>query len=141
MDNVKDYKAIQKSLKKKYPDQESMFASKWIDLMRLRKELWIVPEEEKPKEEKVKEKEKKEKPAEDHLYFYNSAIHVRTAENQDTILKKSILQIIRNETVVSMAGIIHDLEKRAYERSLDFDYNLVPEILEEFKDKGYITIT
>ena len=40
-----------------------------------------------------------------------------------------------------MAGIINHLERRAYERTLEFDYNLVPEILEEFKDKGYITKT
>jgi len=134
--NVKDYKNIQKTMKKKYPEQENMFSSKWIDTMRQRRELWIEPEA-----EESKEIVKKVEPAKDHLYFYNSVIHVRTAENQDTDLKKHILQIIRNETVVSIAGIINELEKRAYERTLEFDYNLVPEILEEFKDKSYITIT
>ncbi len=130
-----DNKNIQKIMKKKYPDQENMFALRWIETMHQRKKLWIVPETE------VKEAETKVKKAADHLYFYNSAIHVRTAENQDTDLKKHTLQIIRNETVVSMAGIINQLESRAYERTLDFDYNLVPEILDGFKDKGYITIT
>jgi len=131
-----DIKSIQKILKKKYPDQEDMFASKWIDTMRQRKGLWI-----KPETPESKEAVKKEKAAVDHLYFYNSSIHVRTAENQDTDLKKHILQIIRSETVVSMAGIINGLENRARERTLELDYNLVPEILEEFKGKGYITIT
>ena len=131
-----DNKNLQKIMKKKYPDQENMFSLNWIEVMRLRKGLWKKPEIEEAKEE-VKEK----KPKTDHLFFYNSAIHVRTAENQDTLIKKSILQIIRSETVVSIAGIINQLEHRAYERTLEFDYNLVPEILEEFKDKGYITIT
>lgn len=134
--DLKDYKNIQKTMKKNYPEQESMFSSKWIDTMRQRKELWIEPETEvKKAEDEVK------KIAKDHLYFYNSAIHVRTAENQDTDLKKHILQIIRSETVVSMAGIINGLENRARERTLEFDYNLIPEILEDFKDKGHITIT
>ena len=136
--NIKDYKDnknLQKIMKKKYPDQESMFSIKWLETMRQRKELWIEPEPE------VKEEEVQVKKTIDHLYFYNSAIHVRTAENQDTELKKHILQIVRSETVVSMAGIINQLESRAYERSLEFDYNLVPEILDDYKDKGYITIT
>jgi len=131
-----DNKSIQKIMKKKYPDQEEMFSSSWINIMRQRKGLWIDPEIEAAKTEV-----KKEKKVVDHLYFYNSAIHVRTAENQDSVIKKHILQIIRGETVVSMAGIINHLENRAYERTLEFDYNQVPEILEEFKDKGYITIT
>ncbi len=134
--DTKDYKTIQKTMKKKYPDQESMFSSKWIEIIHQRKGLWVEPEVVETKEEA-----KEAKVASDRLYFYNSAIHVRTAENQETDLKKHVLQIIRNETVVSIAGIINDLEKRAYERSLEFDYNLVPVILEEFKDKGYITIT
>ncbi len=134
--DTKDHKHIQKIMKKKYPEHESMFSSRWIDTMHQRKELWIEPET-----EESKEVVKKVELAKDHLYFYNSAIHVRTAENQDTDLKKHILQIIRSETVVSIAGIINDLEKRAYERTLEFDYNLVPEILDGFKDKGFITIT
>ena len=132
-----DNKSIQKVMKKKYPEQENMFSSRWIDTMRQRKELWVVP----GTKTEVKGAKEEVKKATDHLYFYNSAIHVRTAENQDTDLKKHILQIIRNETVVSIAGIINELEHRAYERTLDFDYNLLPEILEGFKDKGYITIT
>ena len=133
--DTKDYKYIQKIMKKKYPEQESMFSLSWLETMRQRKELWIVPET------KVEETKVQVKKAIDHLYFYNSAIHVRTAENQDSNFKKHILQIIRNETVISMAGIINALERRAHERTLEFDYNEVPEILEEFKDKGYITIS
>ena len=135
-DMTTDNKNIQKIMKKKYPDQESMLSSSWIDVMRQRKGLWKEPEIEEAKKEA-----KKDKSVSDHLFFYNSAIHVRTAENQDTNIKKHILQIIRSETVVSMAGIINHLERRAYERTMEFDYNLVPEILEEFKDKGYITKT
>jgi len=130
-----DDKNFQKIMKKKYPDQENLYSFRWIEVLHLRKELWKEPEPE------VKEEVKAEKPKTDHLYFYNSAIHVRTAENQDTNIKKHVLQIIRSEAVVSIAGIINQLEKRAYERTLEFDYNSVPDILEEFKDKGYITIT
>ncbi|QEE16462.1 hypothetical protein DSAG12_02292 [Promethearchaeum syntrophicum] len=132
-----DDKNFQKIMKKKYPDQENLFSFRWIEVMHLRKDLWKEPEA----KSETKAEAKAEKPKIDHLYFYNSAIHVRTAENQDTDIKKHVLQIIRGETVVSMAGIINHLEKRAYERTLEFDYNLVPDILEEFKDKGYITIT
>ena len=133
--DYKDNKNLQKIMKKKYPDQESLFSLRWLETMRQRKELWIEPEAE------VKKEEVKAKKVDDHLYFYNSAIHVRTAENQDSELKKHILQIIRSETVISIAGIINALEHRAHERTLEFDYNLVPEILAEFKDKGYITIS
>jgi hypothetical protein len=128
--NTKDYKNIQKIMNKKYPEQEDMFSSKWIDTMLQRKELWIEPG--------TKEAMKKAKDAKEHLYFYNSGNHIRTAENQDTEQKKNILQIIRAENVISLAGIVNRLKKRANEQTLVFDYNIVPEILEEYIDKGYI---
>lgn len=163
MEEMKTDKLI-KLMKKKYPEHVSVFTPQWIHLMKQRKELWITPELEgeikRDKAEKVKnivkdslfyiepdseakiepDKVKKVKKIEKNsLFYYNSEIHVRTAENQDTLLKKSILQIIRKDVVISMKGIIHELEKRAYERSLEFDYNLLPKIIEEFMEKGYIT--